>query len=116
MWTFSFNHKVRRMLLKTSRQPNLGHLYPIETIRLLTVFAIEVRVQVVVVVVMMTVAELIAGAVASALYGVNKVVFAKERKGAEDIRFIDRIDLFFKFGHRLGLNRTIKSLEHHNAV
>ena len=110
MWTFSLNHIVRRMLYKSCRQLYFWHFYTIKTISLLALFAIEMRMQVVVMVVVVAVAEFIAGTIATTLYGMHKVVFTEESERTEDIGFIDGINLYFQLGHRLGLDRRNQGL------
>ena len=85
MWTCSFYHIVSRVLLESRRQLYLRQFYPIQAIRLLTFFAIEMGMQVIVVVIVMTMAEFVASTVACTLDGVYQVVLAEKRKGTEDV-------------------------------
>ena len=71
-----------------------------QTVRLLTLFTVEVRVLVVVVLLTMTVTELIPRAVAAPLDGVHQVVLAEERQGTEDVRLVDGADPTFQLCQR----------------
>ena len=53
---------------------------------------------VVVVVVAVTVAELIAYAVAAAFNGVYEMMLTEKREGSEDIRLVDGLDPALQFG------------------
>ena len=54
--------------------------------------------QVVIVVVAMTMAELIAYAVAAAFDGMYEVMFTEEREGSEDVRLVNGLDPALQFG------------------
>jgi hypothetical protein len=116
VWTGSFNHEIRRVLLESGRQLHLGHLYPIETVCLLALLAIEVRMQIVVVVIMVTMTELVAGTIATTLDGVHQVVLAEKRKGTENIGFVYRLYTMLKLCQRLRLDGRSQGLDHHNTV
>jgi hypothetical protein len=104
------------VLLEAGRQLYLGHLYPIQAVSLLALLAIKMWVQVVVVVIMVTMAELVAGAVAHAFDGVYQVVLAEECEGTENIGFVDRLYAMLQLGQRLRLDRRSQSLGHNNTV
>ena len=75
----------------------------------------EMWVLVVVVVVPMTVAELVAQAIAI-LDDMYEVFLAEECEGTEDVRLVDGADGMFKFDERHGSHGRGESLDDDNAI
>ena len=94
----------------------MGHIGIVETVGLMTLLTVEVRMLVVVVLMTMTVAELVLGAVAAALDGVYQMVLLEEHQGTEYVRLVDSQDLPLEFCQRLGLHGRGKGLGHHDTV
>ena len=75
----------------------------------------EVWMLVIVVVVPMTVAELVAQAIA-VLDDMHEVLLSEEREGTEDVRLVDGADGMFKFDERHGSHGRGESLDDDNAI
>ena len=66
------------MDLEFWRQGDLGHVHIVQTVGLLTHLTEEVRVLILIVVMVVTVAEFVAGTVTAAFDGVDKVMLPKQ--------------------------------------
>lgn len=83
----------------------------------MTALTIEMDMLVVVVVMtVVTVAQLVAHAVASVLKDMYQMVFAKEGQCTEDARLVDRKQLSLKFSERQGSAGLSQRLHHEYAV
>ena len=87
----------------------------VETERASALITMEVWMLVIVVVVPMTMAELVAQAIA-VLDDMHEVFFTEEREGAEDVRLVDGADGMFKFDERHGSHGRGESLDDDNAI
>ena len=74
------------------------------------------RVLVIVVVMVVTVAEFVFRSVAAALDGMDQMVLAEKRQGAEYIRLVDGSYSVLQFCQRLRQHGGGQSLHHHNTV
>lgn len=108
VWTDAFHHVVDRRHDETLGQIDAWHRDMVETVGLLTPFAIEMDVQVVVNTVMVAMTQLIAHAVTTILNDVYQVVFAEQRQRTEDARLIDRQDLILQLTQRHGTAGTLQ--------
>ena len=75
--------------MEALRQLHLRHVGIVKTERLLTLFTVEMRMLVVIVLMVVTVAQFIAHTLAAALYHMDEVVFLEEREGSENVRLVD---------------------------
>ena len=91
------------------------NLCVVEAKRASALFTMEVWVLVVVVVVSVTVAELVAQAIA-VLNDMHEVFFTEECEGTEDVRLVDGADGMFKFDERHGSHGRGESLDDDNAI
>ena len=108
VWTDAFHHVVDRRHDETLGQVDAWHRDMVETVGLLTPFAIEMDVQVVVNTVMAAMTQLIAHAVTTILNDVYQVVFTEQRQRTEDARLIDRQDLILQLTQRHGTAGTLQ--------
>ena len=91
------------------------NLRVVEAERASALLTMEVWMLVVVVVVPMTVAELVAQAIAI-LDDMHEVFFTEEREGTEDVRLVDGADGMFKFDERHRSHGRGESLDYDNAI
>ena len=91
------------------------NLCVVEAERASALLTMEVWMLVVVVVVPMTVAELVAQAIA-VLNDMHEVLLSEEREGTEDVRLVDGADGMFKFDERHGSHGRGESLDDDNAI
>ena len=91
------------------------NLCVVEAERASALLTMEVWMLVVVVVVPMTVAELVAQAIAI-LDDMHEVFLSEEREGTEDVRLVDGADGMFKFDERHGSHGRGESLDDDNAI
>ena len=87
----------------------------VETERASALITMEVWMLVIVVVVPMTMAELVAQAIA-VLDDMHEVFFSEEREGTEDVRLVDGADGMFKFDERHRPQGRGESLDDDNAI
>ena len=88
----------------------------VEAVSALTYLAEEMRMLVVVVILVVTVAEFVFRAVAAALNGVHKMMFPKQRKSPEDVRFVDGCYPPFQLCQRLRQHGTGQFPDNNDSV
>lgn len=91
------------------------NLRVVETERASALLTMEVWMLVVVVVVPMTVAELVAQAIAI-LDDMHEVLFSEEREGTEDVRLVDGRNLMLQLCQRLWQHGGTEGSHHDNPV
>ena len=77
------------MELKALWQDRLRHVQVVQTVGLLAYLTEEVRVLILVVFMVMTVAEFVASTVAATLDSVDEMVLTEQRQGTEHVRLVD---------------------------
>ena len=114
-WANAFENKIGTLHQIALRQLNLRNGKVFETNGLAAMFAVEMDMHVVVDCVVVAVAKFIAHAF-TVFKHMDKVLFLKERQGAEDARLVDAADVVFQLGHRESTALLGQGLGHDDAV
>lgn len=94
----------------------MGHFGIVEAVGLVALLTIEVRMLVVVMIMVMTMAEFVFRTIVTAFDGMYEMVLTEEHKTSEDVRLIDGLDPALQFGERLGLHGGCEGPGQHDAV
>lgn len=116
MWADALEHIVFRVKFKALWQINLRQRDTLQAISLLAYLAEKMGMLIVVMVMVVTVAELVLRAVATAFDGMHQMVLAEKRQGAEHIRLVDGTDPVLQLSQRLGQHGGCQRLYHYNTV
>ena len=88
----------------------------VQAVGALTLFAVEVYVQVVVHILVVAVAQLIAHALAAPFYHMHQVLLPEECQRAEDVRLVDGLYLRLQLGECRRAQAPCQLPHHHDAV
>ena len=86
---YSLYHQIGRLFFKAFGETNFRYFRIIEAIRLLALLTEKMRMDILIMLVIVTMAEFIPYSLAAPLYYMHEVMLTEKRKRPEDVRLVD---------------------------